>query len=1027
MPGACPSCGRAFTSDPDQTQPGAAAEAVTDIGGLDDVTGAGIEEITGFASGTAGDVHGAGPTIAAAGGGASGNGGQAHAADPHGPLMPGQNFGERYHILTLLGLGGMGAVYQAWDAELGVVVAVKVIRPEAGADPVTAAALERRFKQELLLARQVTHRNVVRIHDLGEMHGVKYITMPYIQGEDLSTLLKREGRLPVQRTLKIARSMIAGLAAAHAAGVVHRDLKPANIMVTADDEAMIMDFGIARSVTGTPQPAAGPALTAAGVSGVSSGQTVQGSVVGTIEYMAPEQARAQAVDERADLYAFGLILYDLLLGRTRAARTTSAFAELDLRMREAPPPPRARDGSIPEALDRIITRCIQPDPAARYATTAELVSEIERLDDNGEPLPIVRRLTRRMTLTSAVAVLALLGLTFWLARGPAAPVTHEPISVLIADFANSVPGKTFGGALEGAIGPLLEGASFVTSYDRMEARKLAVQQNGRNVIDEPTARLIAAREGIKVILAGSIGPSGAGYRIAVKGANPDGSELWTRSTQSRSTSDADVLTAVADLASEIRTALGDTASRQDRLADSESVTTSSLEALQSYTAAQELYANGKFEEAVREFERSTAKDPAFGRAYAGLANTLFYMGRKTEAEENWKKAVSLMDRMTEREKYRTQGTYFFAVARNYEKAIDNYEALIKEYPTDSSGLNNLAVAYFLVLNFPKAQEMGRRVLQLYPKNVLFRNNLALYAMYAGDFATAARESEPLLKDPGEHPFFKIYLPPAITSTLNGQFDAAASAYAEMAKSGPEGASLASAGLADMAMYRGRYKEAETILLAGIQADARANNTAGVAAKRLMLAELYAATGRTPLALAAAAEALKLGKSESIVVPAARLYLGAGQKDEAEGLAALLDNQLQTQSRAYARIIDGNLSLLNRRRATAIDAFRDAIKHADFWMGRFDMGVAYVQAEAWVEALSELAACEKRRGEATAMFLDDSPTLRYQATLPYWLARAQEGVGQQAAARNNYKAFLAIRGADAPADPLVADARRRAGS
>jgi tetratricopeptide (TPR) repeat protein len=333
----------------------------------------------------------------------------------------------------------------------------------------------------------------------------------------------------------------------------------------------------------------------------------------------------------------------------------------------------------------------------------------------------------------------------------------------------------------------------------------------------------------------------------------------------------------------------------------------------------------------------------------------------------------------------------------------------------------------MVLNFPKAQEMGKRVLQLYPKNVLFRNNLALYAMYAGDFATAARESEPLLKAPGERPFYKIYIPPAITSTLNGQFDAAAAAYGEMAKAGPEGASLASAGLADMAMYRGRYKEAETILLAGIQSDAKANNTAGVAAKRLMLAEVYAATNRTPQALTATGEALKLGKSESIIVPAARLYLGAGKKEQAEQLAADLDNQLQTQSRAYARIIDGNLSLLNRRRATAIDAFRDAIKHADFWMGRFDMGVTYVQAEAWVEALSELAACEKRRGEATAIFLDDVPTLRYQATLPYWLARAQEGTSQQAAALNNYKAFLAIRGTDAPTDPLVLDARKRAGS
>ena len=164
-----------------------------------------------------------------------------------GPLSPGEAFGARYHIIRLLGLGGMGAVYHAWDQELGVAVALKVIRPEAIADPAAALDMERRFKRELLLARQVTHRNVVRIHDLGEIRGIKYITMPYIDGHDLATRLKTKGTLPVADTLKIVREVVAGLAAAHEAGIVHRDLKPANIMLDAEDHALIMDFGIARS------------------------------------------------------------------------------------------------------------------------------------------------------------------------------------------------------------------------------------------------------------------------------------------------------------------------------------------------------------------------------------------------------------------------------------------------------------------------------------------------------------------------------------------------------------------------------------------------------------------------------------------------------------------------------------------------------------------------------------------------------------------------------------------------------------
>jgi serine/threonine-protein kinase len=162
------------------------------------------------------------------------------------PLAPGQTFGPRYRVTNLPGVGGMGAVYRAWDAELGVDVAVKVIRPEATADPITGALLELRFKGELLLAREVTHKNVVRIHDLGEISGIKYITMSYVDGENLLAILRRRGKLPVRRALAVTRQIASGLQAAHEAGVVHRDLKPANVMIDRSGHALIMDFGIAR-------------------------------------------------------------------------------------------------------------------------------------------------------------------------------------------------------------------------------------------------------------------------------------------------------------------------------------------------------------------------------------------------------------------------------------------------------------------------------------------------------------------------------------------------------------------------------------------------------------------------------------------------------------------------------------------------------------------------------------------------------------------------------------------------------------
>src|SRR5688500_15061409 len=230
-----------------------------------------------------------------------------------GPLAVGQAFSSRYHIIRVLGIGGMGAVYHAWDADLGVAVALKVIRPEATRDPETAREMERRFKQELVLARQVTHKNVVRIHDMGEIDGIKYITMPWLQGEDLATILRRDTKLDVRTALRIVRDVAAGLAAAHEAGIIHRDLKPANIMVLKD-VAIIMDFGIARAASATLPEARVIVAPAGFESTVNTESTAVGTTLGTVQYMAPEQAKGQDVDHRADIYALGLIFLDAVLG-----------------------------------------------------------------------------------------------------------------------------------------------------------------------------------------------------------------------------------------------------------------------------------------------------------------------------------------------------------------------------------------------------------------------------------------------------------------------------------------------------------------------------------------------------------------------------------------------------------------------------------------------------------------------------------------------------------------------------------------
>src|SRR5688572_19120772 len=327
-----------------------------------------------------------------------------------GPFQPGQQINPRYTILKLLGTGGMGAVYQAFDHELGVAVAIKVIRSPAQADETAAKDLELRFKRELVLARQVTHKYVVRIHDLGEIEGIKYLTMPFVEGETLSAVLRRAGRLPLARAITIAQQIAQGLAAAHEKGVIHRDLKPENIMLERqiDDpiansgDALIMDFGIARSMEG------------------GSTQTAAGSVIGTLEYMAPEQAQGKKCDPRCDHYSFGLIVYDMLAGRQRLASSDNAMAELLSRISAPPPSLRSIDPEIPEAVDQIVMRCLQPNPDARFPSTLALVDALGHLTPDGhirsdvhEIITVKTRPAWQLAAAAAVIV-ALAGTAGWI-------------------------------------------------------------------------------------------------------------------------------------------------------------------------------------------------------------------------------------------------------------------------------------------------------------------------------------------------------------------------------------------------------------------------------------------------------------------------------------------------------------------------------------------------------------------------------------------------------------------------------------
>jgi tetratricopeptide (TPR) repeat protein/tRNA A-37 threonylcarbamoyl transferase component Bud32 len=919
----------------------------------------------------------------------------------------------------------MGAVYHAWDEELGVGVALKIVRPEIATDPQLARDLEKRFKRELLLARQVTHKNVVRIHDMGEIDGIKYITMPFVEGVELTSILKKnEEGLPVEQVIAVARGIVSGLLAAHHAGVVHRDLKPANIMVESDTgEALIMDFGIARSSSsGSSADSGGKPGDKVLHSPVKAGLTMAGTVVGTLEYMAPEQARGQDVDHRADLYAVGLILYDMLAPGRRARESKGALLELRHRMVKPPPPLTEVRPDLPAPLERIVSRLVEPDADKRYATTDELAAAFDRLDEHGFLRPLPKRFTKKFIAVSVAAVLAALVTTWQIARTRVPPEPPKPMSVLVADFDNRTGDPVFEDSVEAALTVALEGASFISAYPRADAERLLAQLGGSTELDEVAATLVSRREGIKVVLSGTIEPDRSGYRVSIHALDPavEGGEPLAELSADASDKKA-VLEVVARLASRLRGELGDTTPESERLSASETVTASSLEALKVYTRAQALADANQNQEALAAYQETVALDPNFGRAYAGMGVIYTIFKDEAKAKTAYDEALKLVDRMSEREKYRTLGTYYMSVARNYEKAIENYETLVKLYPADDGGHANLGLAYVYTGNVQRALEEVRRVLDIYPSQWAQRYNYAMYSMYAGDFDTAIAEGSRVVK---EAPTFELaFVPVALSKLAEGDFEGAHATYDELEHAGPSGAALARFGRADLEIYRGQYRTALKILEEAIALDEKAGNTGILAQDYAAVAEVYLALGQPNRAVAAARKAATLSAHESVLFPAAMTFLEANLPDEAEKIALTLDNMLQTHTTAYARLIDAELLSRKGRKALAVETFRDSIKRRDTWFARYLLGKLYAETEHFPEAMAELDLCASRRGEVTDVFVYDTPSLRYLPRAYYWLARSQQAMGV-ANAPASYEKFLALRGNADPPDPLAEDARGR---
>ena len=528
---------------------------------------------------------------------------------PTEELTRGSVFAGRYEIIEELGKGGMGRVYRVEDKKIKKEIALKLIKPEIASDKKTIE----RFKNELTTARDITHKNVCRMYDLGEEKGRHYITMEYVSGQDLKGIIHQMGQLTVGKAISIAKQICDGLAEAHSLGVVHRDLKPNNIMIDRGGNAKIMDFGIARAVKGK-------SITGSGV------------MIGTPQYMSPEQVEGKVVDKRSDIYSLGIILYEMLTDRVPFEGDTPLTVGVKQKT-ETPKDPKDFNERIPDDLNRMILRCLEKEKENRYQSVGEVRSELELLEQG---LPTTDRvIPEKKTLTSseitvqfkikklfipAIIVMAvvIIGLFIWSpwSKKGLTPISHQKTSIAVLPFDDISPQKDQESFCDGLSNSIINALSNLNDLT-VRARGSSFSFKGKGL----TPQEIGKRLNVETIVEGTLQKEGNRLRLTAQLINVSDASLiwgnqWDRELADTFDIQDDITVAIVkNLKIEL---LGDEETRLKKR---------STENIKAFS----LYSTGLFwwnkrtaegmEKAIDYFEQAIEEDLNYALAYVGLADS----------------------------------------------------------------------------------------------------------------------------------------------------------------------------------------------------------------------------------------------------------------------------------------------------------------------------------------------------------------------------------------------------------------------
>ena len=987
-------------------------------------------------------------------------------------LATGSTFAGRYQVIEELGKGGMGRVYKVFDEKIKEKIALKLLKPEISRDE---QAIQR-FSNELRFSRKISHRHVCRMFDLGEADGAHYITMEYVSGEDLKSILRMMGPMSAGKVVLIARQVGEGLAEAHRLGVIHRDLKPQNIMIDREGNVRIMDFGIARSLK-------------------VKGLTGAGAVIGTPEYMSPEQIEGQEVDNRSDIYSLGIILYEMATGRLPFEGDT--FLSVALKQKtEQPRNPSELNIQLPEDLNRLILRCLEKSAEKRYQKVEDLLAELGKIE-RGIPttekvLPSLKPSTSReitvkfqprKLVLPAAGVLVLIGAALLLFRlfspkikESAGTAAAAKLSLAVMHFENNTgdPGLDhWRKALPELLVTDLSQSKYVNvlSGDQMYDILGQLNQLEAKSYSSKALKEIAARGGVNHILLGGLTKAGDSFRLSYMlkkfGTGETVGSGWVAGQGLESFyAMVDALTrkvkedlklTKAEIAGDIDAELG-------------KITTASTEAFLLYVEGREYHIKGDNARSIELMQKAVAIDPGFAMAYRSLAmsynNSFFY----EEADKYVQKALSLGDRISEKERLLLEAEYYGRSDRTTPKAIEAYKKFLEVYPDDSFVNIKLAYTYFGLEMWDKVIEHCRAPLRNKDRTYYAYSYLASTYTALGQPEKAKEVVDGYFRDIGESS--PLHLDLADTFLYQGKYGEALE-EAEKAIALSPGTALNYLYKGNLYIYQGDLARAaeefrnllklkdpmaqgyhlyESIALAVIQgkfmeARALAGRAVQILEKlkakeiangfRLLSAYCLWRSGHTAEAvqeykkiLDAATAIDNMSWARIALHRKGLAYCALNLPEEArraaEELSVLVKQGLNQKEMVRVDHLLGAVELQKGNTRAAIDYFRKAVSQLphEYSFNTDEQAIYFEPLAAACYKSGDLDKAREEYEKIAALTTGRHVFGDIYSRSFYWLGKIYEQQGKTAKAAENYRKFLGLWAEADPGQPEVPDAKKR---